>query len=254
MGNTDRTWKKLGEIDPYFGVLSQPRFRAAATEGEIRREFFMSGEQHVERFFAIIRESLDPGFAPRRALDFGCGVGRVTIPLARRVAQVVGVDVSDSMLNEANKNCEEAGVRNVTLLKSNDGLENLPGDFDFLHSFIVFQHIPARRGEMIFRQMLRRLADNGVGALHFTYAGRVPGWVRLVHGLCEIVPSAYGLVNLAKGRPFRYPFVEMNSYNVNQLILHLHEHGCHRVHLRFSEHGIHRGAVLFFKKEALPLL
>jgi hypothetical protein len=46
----------------------------------------------------------------------------------------------------------------------------------------------------------------------------------------------------------------MNSYNVNRLIHHLHEHGCHRVHLRFSEHGVHRGAVLFFKKEALPLL
>jgi len=214
----------------------------------------MSGEEHVERLFAIIRESLDSEFAPRRALDFGCGVGRVTIPLARRVAQVVGVDVSDSMLNEANKNCEEAGVRNITLLKSNGGLENLPGNFDFLHSFIVFQHIPARRGEMIFSQMLRLLADNGVGAIHFTYASRVSGWIRLLHGLCKIVPSAYGLVNLAKGRPFRYPFVEMNSYDVNRLILSLHEHGCHRVHLRFSEHSKYRGAVLFFKKEALPLL
>src|SRR5215813_8304094 len=144
MGNTDRTWKKLGEIDPYYGVLSHPRFRAAATEGEIRREFFMSGEDHVERVFATIRENLDPEFAPSRALDFGCGVGRVTIPLARRIAQVVAIDVSDSMLSEANKNCEEAGVRNVTLLKSDDGLGRLSGDFDFLHSFIVFQHISPR--------------------------------------------------------------------------------------------------------------
>ena len=231
MGNTDQSWEKLGEIDPYFSVLAHPRFRAAATGGETRREFFTSGEEHVERLFAIIRENLDPKFAPRRALDFGCGVGRVAIPLARRVEQVVAVDVSDSMLNEANKNCEEAGVRNVTLLKSDDGLGNLSGAFDFIHSFIVFQHIPSRRGETILREMLRRLADNGVGALHFTYASRVPGWVRLLHGLCEIVPSAYSLVNLAKGRPFRYPFVEMNSYNVNRLILHLHEHGCHRVHL-----------------------
>jgi hypothetical protein len=55
MGNTDRTWKKLGEIDPYFSVLAHPRFRAAATEGEIRSEFFMFGEDHVECFFAIIR-------------------------------------------------------------------------------------------------------------------------------------------------------------------------------------------------------
>jgi SAM-dependent methyltransferase len=254
MGNTDRAWKKLGEIDPYFGVLTHPRYRAAAAEGEIRREFFMSGEDHVERVFAIIRESLDPEFAPRRALDFGCGVGRITIPLARRVAQVVGVDVSDSMLDEANKNCEEAGVRNVTLLKSDDGLENLSGDFDFLHSFIVFQHVPPRRGEMIFRQMLKRLADNGVGVIHFIYASRVPGWARLLRRLGKIVPSVYSLINLVKGRPFGYPHMEMNSYNVNRLILHLQEQGCHRVHLRLAEHGVHRGVVLFFKKEALPLL
>jgi SAM-dependent methyltransferase len=254
MGNTDRAWKKLGEIDPYYSVLAHPRYRAAATEGEIRREFFMSGEDHIESVFAIIRESLDSEFAPRRALDFGCGVGRVTIPLARRVAQVVGIDVSDSMLNEANKNCEEAGVRNVRLLKSDDVLENLSGEFDFLHSFLVFQHIPVRRGEMILRQMLQRLADNGVGALHFTYADRLPRWERFKHELCKIVPSVHNLMNLVNGRHFRYPFVEMNIYEVSRLILHLQEHGCHRVHLRFSDHGLHTGVFLYFKKEALPLL
>src|SRR5215475_14713724 len=178
MGNTDRTWKKLGEIDPYYSVLAHPRFRAAATEGEIRREFFMSGENHVESFFAIIRETLDPEFAPRRALDFGCGVGRVTIPLARRVEQVVGVDVSDSMLIEANKNCEEAGIRNVTLLRSKDGLENLPGCLDLLHSFIVCQRIPPRPRELIFRENLRRLADFGVSAVQSTFERHAPGLVR----------------------------------------------------------------------------
>jgi len=145
MRHTDKAWQRIEQVDLYFAVLAHPRFREVTKDGETRREFFTSGEEHVERLFATIREALDPEFAPRRALDFGCVVGRVTIPLARRVAQVVGVDVSDSMLDEANKNCDEAGVRNVTLLKSEDGLGNLPGDFDFLHSFIVFQHIPARR-------------------------------------------------------------------------------------------------------------
>src|SRR5262245_17464712 len=127
MGNTDKAWRRFGQIDPYFAVLSQPRFRTAAKEGETRRAFFTSGAEQIDRLFATIRENLDPEFAPRRALDFGCGVGRVTIPLARRVEQVVGLDVSDSMLEEAKKNCEEVGVRNVTLLKSDDSLENVSG-------------------------------------------------------------------------------------------------------------------------------
>ena len=253
MGNTDRAWKKLGEIDPYFSVLAHPHFRAAAAEGEIRREFFLSGDEHVELVFAIIRESLDPEFAPRRALDFGCGVGRVTIPLARRVTQVVGVDVSDSMLDEANKNCDEAGVRNVTLLKSDDGLENLSGDFDFLHSFIVFQHIPARRGANILRAMLRRLSVNGIGALHFTYAIHAPGWRRLLRELRATFPLVNGLANLVKGDSLRRPYIEMHSYNVNRLLLHLQEQGCHRVHLRFSDHGLYKGVILLFKKENLLL-
>ncbi len=254
MGDTDRAWEKLGRIDPYFSVLAHPRFRAAATDEERRREFFLSGEEHLDRLFAIIRENLDPNFAPGRALDFGCGVGRVTIPLAKRVAQVVALDVSDSMLKETSKNCEEAGLRNVTILKSNDSLGNLSGEFDFLHSFIVFQHIPSRRGEVILGAMLRRLAENGVGALHFTYSSRAAKWRQALLRIRSTVPFVYTLVNLAKSRPFRYPNVEMNSYDVNHLIRQLQDHGCHRVHLRFSEHSGHRGVVLFFKKESLPLL
>ena len=253
MRHTDKAWQRIGQIDPYFAVLAHPRFREAAKDGETRREFFTSGEEHVERLFATIRETLDLEFAPRRALDFGCGVGRVTIPLARRVAQVVGVDVSDSMLDEANKNCEEAGVRNVTLLKSDDGLENLPGDYDFLHSFIVFQHIPARRGATILRAMLRRLSNNGVGALHFIYEIHAPGWRRLLRELRATFPLVNGLANLVKGDSFRRPYIEMHSYNVNRLLLHLQEQGCHRVHLLFCDHGLYKGIILLFKKETLLL-
>jgi SAM-dependent methyltransferase len=253
MGNTDKAWQRFGQIDPYFAVLTHPRFRTAAKDGETRREFFASGVDHVERLFATVRENLDPEFAPRRALDFGCGVGRVTIPLACRVAQVVAVDVSDSMLDEAKKNCEEVGVRNVTLLKSDDGLENLPGDFDFLHSFIVFQHIPARRGEMILRAMLRRLSGNGIGALHFIYASNVSGWRSLARKLRATFPFVNNLATLVKGPSFRYPCMEMNKYDVNRLLLHLQEQGCHRVHLRFYDHGLYKGIVLLFKKETLPL-
>jgi 2-polyprenyl-3-methyl-5-hydroxy-6-metoxy-1,4-benzoquinol methylase len=248
MGNTDKAWQNVGKIDPYFGVLSQPRFRSAADEGETRCEFFSSGDEHVEGLFATIRENLEPEFAPSRALDFGCGVGRVTIPLARRIAQVVAIDVSDSMLSEANKNCEEAGVRNVTLLKSDDGLGRLSGDFDFLHSFIVFQHISPRRGERILRAMLQRLSENGIGALHFVYATQAPWWKRCFRKLRATFPLVNGLANIVKGASFRYPYIEMNSYDTNRLLFCLQEQGCRSVHLKFTEHGLYKGIVLFFKK------
>jgi hypothetical protein len=48
MRNTDKEWQQFGEIDPYYGVLTHPRFRLAAGEGEARREFFESGEGHIQ--------------------------------------------------------------------------------------------------------------------------------------------------------------------------------------------------------------
>ena len=152
------------------------------------------------------------------------------------------------MLNEANKKCEEAGVRNVTLLKSDDGLGNLPGDFDFIHSFIVFQHIPRRRGLRILRAMLQRLSDEGVGALHFVYASHAPAWRRLLRKIRATFPIVNGLANLLKGDSFTHPYIEMNSYDVNRLLLHLQERRFHNVHLRFTDHGGYKGIVLFFKK------
>jgi cyclopropane fatty-acyl-phospholipid synthase-like methyltransferase len=118
----------------------------------------------------VVRETLDPSFAPRRCLDFGCGVGRVAIPLARRTGEVVGVDVSESMLAEARRNCEVQETRNVTLLPSDDALSALTGRFDFIHSFVVFQHSPRERGDAILEALLEHLS---VGALHLRYATRV---------------------------------------------------------------------------------
>jgi len=160
--------------------LAHSRFREAAKEGKTQPEFFTSGGEHVERLLATVKEDLDPEFTHRRASDFGYGVERVTIPLAIRVAQEVGGGAPDLTLDDANKNCKEADVRNVTPPKSEDSLENLSCDFDFLHSFIVFQHIPARRDANILRAMPRRLSENGAGPLHFNLRDLSPRLETLV--------------------------------------------------------------------------
>src|SRR5271163_1663522 len=74
--STDIAWEEWGRRDPYFGVITDPRFRRAEMDDAVRREFFQSGESHVHGVLATIRKHLHPTFAPRTALDFGCGVGR----------------------------------------------------------------------------------------------------------------------------------------------------------------------------------
>jgi SAM-dependent methyltransferase len=251
--SSDREWEKFGASDPYYGVVSHDRFKAGNTDQTTRDDFFSSGEAHVTQCFSVIKKELDANFEPRRALDFGCGVGRLVIPLARRIDHVVGLDVSESMLIEAKKNCQRSGLDNVELLESDDRLTNLKGSFDFIHSFIVFQHIPTDRGEAILGEMISHLADDGIGALHFTYASLAPAWKRVYRGIRATVPLAHNFANLAQGRQFGYPLMQMNEYNVNKLLLTLQKHNCHRVHIRFSEHDGHLGVFLFFKKEATPI-
>ena len=51
-------------------------------------------------------------------LDLGCGEGSITLPLARKVKKVTGVDSSVKMLELLNERAEEMGINNVeTLLK-----------------------------------------------------------------------------------------------------------------------------------------
>src|SRR5690348_8156867 len=118
--STDSEWEAWGARDPYYGVITLPKFRSAALTPETRAEFFRSGHDHVAHVLATIRTHIDPAFAPQRVLDFGCGVGRVLIGLADIAPEIVGVDVSPSMLAEARRNCDEQGGSHVKLAVSDD--------------------------------------------------------------------------------------------------------------------------------------
>ncbi|HKO56755.1 MAG TPA: methyltransferase domain-containing protein, partial [Thermoanaerobaculia bacterium] len=170
-------WDELAQREPYYAVLTEPRFLSGALDDEQRRAFFATGEADVERLLAIA----GPAFAPRTALDFGCGVGRLTLALAARAESVTGCDVSPRMLEIARRNAGEApNVRFVTTLDD--------AAYDFICSLIVFQHIPVREGLRLFAGLLRRLAPGGVAVIHFSL--RRPGGAlrRLARRLRAAVP------------------------------------------------------------------
>jgi len=88
--------------------------------------------------------------APEVAVDFGCGAGRVAIPLAKLAGAVVGVDVSPSMLREAETNSRSRSATNIEWSPLEPFLAS-NRTFDFIHSYIVFRHVPIARGEQLFR-------------------------------------------------------------------------------------------------------
>lgn len=90
----------------------------------------------------LLDESGIPFAGDETMLEIGCGIGRMTATFAGRFAQVHGIDVSGEMIRQAASNLE--GFSNVALQVGNgsDLSCYADGSFDFVFSYITFQHIP----------------------------------------------------------------------------------------------------------------
>lgn len=246
--NTDIDWENWGKRDPYFGVLTEPKYSLPNLNGEHLEEFFATGERHVEHIFETIHARLRPDFRPVRILDYGCGTGRLVIPFAARAQTVVGVDISRSMLAIARENCDKVRGHPSQLLHV-DEMDSLPiGSFDLVHSFIVFQHIPVARGELILRKLIGLIAEGGIGALHFTYSNPRPLHARLITALRNRVKLVHGALNLLKKRRFSAPAMQMNCYSMDRIFDILQESNCSNLCIEFSNQDGPRGALLYFER------
>jgi SAM-dependent methyltransferase len=265
--DTDRDWEHFGRTDPYWAVFTEDRFRKENLDQESLADFLASGVTFVDWLLATIRHHIDPQFSPGRALDFGCGVGRLILPLAQRCTSVVGVDVSESMLREARAHTAAQGTSNVSLLKGDDLLSAVQGVFDLVNSYIVFQHIPCRRGQALLKRLVDLVADGGVGVVHLTYAKAAfepfpdpapappppppaaapprwrAAWRRLIGAVrpAEVTPPPPPPVDPA-------PRMQMNPYDLNPLFHLLQVAGVRRMHVEFTDHGGELGVVLFFQR------
>lgn len=246
--HSDLEWERFGREDPYFGVITDDRFHASTLDADARSAFFQSGEDHVAHVVRQLDRHVQPVERFERALDFGCGVGRLVIPLAARAEHVTGVDVSDSMLVEARRNCAALGVDNVSLVRTDDSLSAVQGTFDFVHSFIVLQHIAPRRGLAIIQRLVDLVAPDGVAMLHLAYA-RSYRVKRSKAFLVEHVPYLANLVSAARGTGFRRPPVmHMSPYPLNDVLEIIQTAGVRTMHVEFADHDGELGVLLYFRR------
>ncbi|HEY1906916.1 MAG TPA: methyltransferase domain-containing protein, partial [Myxococcaceae bacterium] len=94
-----KVWEAQAKSDPLWAILSEQDKRGRGWKLE---EFFAAGETQVaawfERFAAAGIE-----VSGGSAVDFGCGVGRLTQALAKRFDHVTGVDISPTMVELARR-------------------------------------------------------------------------------------------------------------------------------------------------------
>ncbi len=152
-------WDDLSRRDARWAILSDPT-RTNERWGD--DEFWATGEADVSRMLAELSGvGVEVRFSGR-ALDFGCGVGRLSRALARRFAAVTGVDVSAVMIERAR--AENAQLKNVDFfaLESLAALEQRAhSKIDFVYSLMTLQHVPPQLAESTLVTLARTLAPGG---------------------------------------------------------------------------------------------
>jgi SAM-dependent methyltransferase len=158
LDDLQRNWDEWGRRDPYWAIISRPDRRGNRWDLD---EFLRTGIDEIDSLFAWLQE-LDVVARRGRALDFGCGVGRLTQALARSFEECDGVDIAPSMIERAHE-LNRFGDRCRYHVNDRDDLKLFDdGVFDVIYSDIVLQHIAPEFSANYVREFTRVLAPGGV--------------------------------------------------------------------------------------------
>jgi SAM-dependent methyltransferase len=105
-----------------------------------------------------------------RALEIGCGLGRLMRPLSAHFGEIHGVDVSDEMVAQAQEKLRDIPHAHVHVTHGADLTGFGAGTFDLVYSYAVFQHIPSREVVLSYLAEARRVLKDG-GVFRFQING-----------------------------------------------------------------------------------
>ena len=191
-------WDRMARSNAMHYILS-------GRENWTPEEFFAVGE----RFIATeVLPRLLPAVGRVRAVDLGCGIGRLARPLAAHFQEVIGLDISSEMIARAREiNVDRLNVKFQAC--SGAGLEGVSdASCDLAFSYIVLQHIPDKSVVWrYFSEFARVLRPGGqvlaqVSTERRTIARRIKLGLRAALGG---VADAIGIRRLYSKRP-REPF------------------------------------------------
>lgn len=160
-------WRAIARgPDVLFHVCSRPDKRGAWTE----EEFYAAGRSDWEDFRSQWRHYWpDLGGT---CVEIGCGAGRLTAPLAGDFQRVIGLDVSQDMIDRA-----AAHTPSNVVFHQVDGpvIPMGDGEVDAVFSIHVFQHLESRVVLAAYLSEARRvLRPGGTVMLHIDIASAPP--------------------------------------------------------------------------------
>jgi hypothetical protein len=164
--------------------------------------------------------------------------------MATHAKHVTGLDIAPGMLTRAREAAQSRKLRNT---RFTDRLE--PDDaFDWINSFIVFQHMPPERGYAALADLLSRLTIGGVCSLHVTLFRERSVSARLIHQSAFWSfdgETARALVDDDRDPPGT---IGMFDYDLNRVLALMAAQSVEPFGIAPTNHGGAHGAWLFARR------
>lgn len=151
-------WNERAVEDAYYYV-------AFGRKGQDDDEFFATAAEVMRGLEAELKRLPPADRRSRRALEIGCGPGRLMRPMSWNFGEVHGVDVSDEMIRLANEKLVNVPNAFARVTEGTDLSAYEDEFFDFVYSYAVFQHIPSRDVVFSYLAEARRVLKTG-GVVH----------------------------------------------------------------------------------------
>jgi ubiquinone/menaquinone biosynthesis C-methylase UbiE len=138
------------------------------------QEEFLSTAADVTGALEIEFSRLPPASPDQRsALEIGCGPGRLMRAMSRHFGEIHGVDISDEMVRLAGEQLKDIPHAHAHVTPDSTLSMFADGSFDFVYSYIVFQHIPDREVVLNYLREAGRVLKPG-GILRCQLRGERP--------------------------------------------------------------------------------
>jgi SAM-dependent methyltransferase len=165
-------WNAAATDDAMFNILTLPEYQGGKWPVD---EFFATGDAEIEGVMDHLEEVGIKVLTSGHALDFGCGLGRLTQALADLYDQAVGVDISPEMIAQARKHAEDRDYDNCQFITSASPDLRWVGvnRFAFIYSIITLQHMPQDLQRGYVQEFVRVLQPGGLAVFQTPEGGNM---------------------------------------------------------------------------------
>jgi len=131
-------------------------------------EFLAAATSVVNELEAELGRMKPEERASGRALEIGCGSGRLMRPMSRHFLEIHGVDVAADAIRQARENLQDVPRAHPREIHGTSLEDFADRSFDFVYSFALFPFIPSRELVLAFlREIHRVLRPGGLARLQF---------------------------------------------------------------------------------------